>query len=110
MVTNKEHYDCPVENAVQILRGKWKILIVWKLTSKPRRFAELKRLVTGITEKILIQQLRELESDGVVYRKDFHEMPPKVEYSLTKHGQELKPVFDELWKWGNQYVRNSIRE
>ena len=110
MVTNTENHECPIEDAVQILSGKWKILILWKLTSKPRRFAELKRLVAGITEKMLIQQLRELESDGVISRTDFHEMPLKVEYSLTKHGQDLKPVFDELWKWRSEYVQNSVWE
>ncbi|MEH2248121.1 winged helix-turn-helix transcriptional regulator [Nostoc sp.] len=107
MVVNKEHHDCPVEDAIQILSGKWKILILWKLTDKPRRFAELKRLVAGITEKMLIQQLRELETDGVIYRKDYHQMPLKVEYSLTQQGQELKPIFDELWKWGSHSLRSN---
>lgn len=104
MVANKERHDCPVEDALHILIGKWKILILWKLIDKPRRFAELKRLVSGITEKMLIQQLRELESDGVIERKDYQQMPLKVEYSLAQKGQELKPVFDELWKWGSKHI------
>lgn len=107
MVVNHKHYNCPVEDAIEVLRGKWKILILWKLTDKPRRFAELKQLVAGITEKMLIQQLRELETDGVIFRKDYQEMPLKVEYSLTQQGQKLKPIFDELWKWRSEHIQDS---
>jgi DNA-binding HxlR family transcriptional regulator len=101
----KEHHNCPADAAVHVLSGKWKMLILWQLVEKPRRFGELKRSVSGITEKMLIQQLRELEDDSVIHRHDFQEIPPKVEYSLTEHGQKLKPVLDALWQWGCQHIQ-----
>ncbi|VEP16842.1 HTH-type transcriptional activator HxlR [Hyella patelloides LEGE 07179] len=107
MVRGEKDSDCPVESAVKVLSGKWKILILWELRETPKRFAELRRGVTGITEKMLIQQLKELEKDRIIHRKDFHEMPPKVEYSLTERGRKLKPVFDALWKWGREQIQES---
>lgn len=103
---NKEHTGCPAEAAVQVLSGKWKMLILWQLVEKPRRFCELRRSVSGITEKMLIQQLRELENDGVIHRKDFQEVPPKVEYSLTEHGQKLKPILNALEHWGDEHLQH----
>lgn len=105
----RELCPCPIDVAVQVVSGKWKIIILWKLQQKPRRFGELKRVVTGITEKMLIQQLRELEQHGIINRKDFQEMPLRVEYSLTEQGQKLKPIFDALWQWGEVYIQDSYQ-
>lgn len=102
--TQREQYRCPVDAAIQVLRGKWKILILWKLQGKSMRFGELKRSLPDITEKMLIQQLRELEQHEIIYRHDFQEMPLRVEYSLTQRGQKLKPIFDALWQWGEEHI------
>src|SRR5436305_9636612 len=78
-----------LEAALAVVGGKWKPIVLWHLASGPRRFGELRRLVTGISEKMLIQQLREMQGDGIVARKDFREIPPRVEYSLTSFGVSL---------------------
>ena len=82
-------YGCGLEAALAVVGGKWKPIVLWHLAGGPRRFGELRRLVTGISEKMLIQQLREMEADGIVARKDFREIPPRVEYSLTEFGVSL---------------------
>ncbi len=97
-------FRCGVEAALSVIAGKWKVLILWHL-DEPRRFGELKRRVTGISEKVLIQQLRELECDGVVNRKDFQEVPPKVEYSLTPFGRSLKVALTPLCDWGKKHTK-----
>jgi DNA-binding HxlR family transcriptional regulator len=107
METQRVLCNCPIDAAVQALSGKWKIIILWKLREKPMRFGELKRAVAGITEKMLIQQLRELEQDEIIYRQDFQEMPLRVEYSLTHKGRKLRPVFDALWQWGQEHLHHS---
>jgi DNA-binding HxlR family transcriptional regulator len=83
-------YNCPVEAAIDVIGGKWKPLILWWLHHRTHRFAELRRLMPGITEKMLTQQLRELEADGIVHRRIYPTVPPKVEYSLTYYGRSLK--------------------
>ncbi len=97
-------FRCGVEAALSVIGGKWKVMILWHL-DEPQRFGELKRRVTGISEKVLIQQLRELESDGVVNRKDFQEVPPKVEYSLTAFGRSLKVALTPLCDWGKKHTK-----
>jgi DNA-binding HxlR family transcriptional regulator len=97
-------YSCGLEAALEIIGGKWKPLILWALSSGPRRFGELRRLVVGISEKMLIQQLRELETDGIVDRKDFREVPPKVEYSLTPFGVTLRQAIGPLCEWGTAHM------
>ncbi|MBD3881873.1 helix-turn-helix transcriptional regulator [Phormidium tenue FACHB-886] len=94
-----------VQTTLQILGGKWKILILWHLKDTARRYSELKRLIPEITEKMLIQQLRELENDGIVQRTVFSEMPPKVEYSFTEYGRRLEPVLQTLCRWGEQHLK-----
>ena len=94
-------FSCGLEAALSVIGGKWKILIIWQLASRPRRFGELRRFVDGVTEKMLIQGLKELEKDGVVSRRDFREVPPKVEYSLTERGVELANVLRPLCEWGD---------
>lgn len=89
-----------VQATLKVLGGKWKILILWHLKDKARRFSDLKRLIPEITEKMLIQQLRELEKDEIVNRKVYSDVPPKVEYSFTDYGRSLEPALKVLCEWG----------
>ena len=91
---------CPAEAAVRVIGGRWKVPIVYHLLDGTLRFSELKRRLGGVTQKMLTQQLRELEADGIVTRKVYAEVPPRVEYSLTEAGASLKPVVDAMCKWG----------
>ena len=91
---------CPAESALAVIGGRWKILILYRLFERPHRFSELKRSLRNCTQKMLIQQLREMEADGIVRRKVFAQVPPKVEYSLTPRGRTLKPIVDAMCKWG----------
>jgi DNA-binding HxlR family transcriptional regulator len=95
---------CPVRTTLNVLGGKWKLLILSYLLDEPRRYGELRRLVPEITEKMLIQELRELETDGIVARTVHQTVPPRVDYSLTGQGQRVRPVFAELLGWGKQYL------
>jgi len=95
--------ECPCEYALRYIGGAWKILIVVILDrGKIRRYAELKRVLVGITPKMLAQQLREMEADGLIARTVYPEVPPRVEYQLTPFGETLRPVIDAMWTWGNQ--------
>jgi DNA-binding HxlR family transcriptional regulator len=93
-----------VQATLKVLGGKWKLLILWHLKDSARRYSELKRLIPEITEKMMIQQLRELESDGIVIRNTLSEMPPKVEYAFTDYGRTLIPVFQPLCEWGKEHL------
>ncbi|MEU0536772.1 winged helix-turn-helix transcriptional regulator [Amycolatopsis tolypomycina] len=95
-------YACGLDAAVDVIGGRWKALILWALHAEPLRFGELKRKVAGISEKMLIQALRELEADEIVHREVFHEVPPKVEYSLTGLGQRLNTALLPLGDWGEE--------
>jgi DNA-binding HxlR family transcriptional regulator len=98
---------CPVTATMKVLGGKWKpILINAIYFTAPARFGELKRSVIGITQSMLTQQLRELEDDGIISRKIYAEIPPKVEYTLTDFGLTLSPVIQTLAEWGNEYKLN----
>ncbi|BCL12514.1 winged helix-turn-helix transcriptional regulator [Micromonospora sagamiensis] len=103
---NEKMYQCGVDAAMDVVGGKWKALILWALHSEPYRFNALRRTLPGISERILIQQLRQLESDGVVRREVHPEMPPRVEYSLTEFGESLNEALLPLGEWG---VRNMQR-
>lgn len=94
-----------VQATLKVLGGKWKLLILWNLKDQPRRFAELKRLMPETTEKMLIQQLRELESDKIVNRIVYSEVPPKVVYSFTSYGKSLEPVLKCLCDWGEAHLQ-----
>ncbi|HYG83673.1 MAG TPA: helix-turn-helix domain-containing protein [Verrucomicrobiae bacterium] len=96
-------YDCGLGAAFQVIGGKWKALLLWEIHYKPIRFGELKRRVPGISEKMLIQQLREMEKDGVISRKAYHEVPPRVEYSITEFGTTLNEALVPLSDWGLKY-------
>lgn len=97
-------YLCGLDAAVDVIGGKWKVLILWALHAQPRRFGQLKREVSGVSEKMLIQQLRQLEADGLVERESFHEIPPRVEYSLTNLGESLNEALGPLGDWGEQHM------
>ena len=92
--------NCPVSATLNLIGGKYKALILWHLTGRTLRFSELQRLVPGATPKMLTQQLRELEGNGLVLRTVFPVVPPKVEYSLTEKGITLGPILDAMFKWG----------
>ena len=100
----KDNHGCPVQGTINVLSGKWKVLVVWHLGFGHRRFAELRDLVSGISEKVLSSQLRELATDGVVRRTTKPVVPPQVTYSLTKAGDELIPLMSELCHWGTRYL------
>jgi len=108
-VTRNGQTNCPVETTLAVIGGKWKPLVLWRLKSGVRRFGELQRLIPGVTRKVLTQHLRELERDGIVARKVYGEVPPKVEYSLTKYGLTLRPLLDELCEWGSRHDRRAAR-
>jgi DNA-binding HxlR family transcriptional regulator len=91
---------CPAEATLGVIGGRWKVPILWHLLVGTRRFSELRRALGNVTQKMLAQQLRELERDGVVSRKVYAEVPPKVEYSLTARGRSLRPVVESMCKWG----------
>jgi DNA-binding HxlR family transcriptional regulator len=95
--------ECPVRTALSVIGGKWKPVVAYYLLQGTKRFGELRRLIPDATQKMLTQQLREMERDGVVARKIYHEVPPKVEYSLTKYGFTLRPVMAELCEWGERH-------
>jgi DNA-binding HxlR family transcriptional regulator len=95
---------CPAEATIEVLGGRWKAHVIWLLLQGTRRFGELYRGLPGVTQKVLTQQLRELEADGVLSRKVFAQVPPKVEYSLTERGRSLKPVIDAMCRWGKGRV------
>lgn len=91
---------CPAEMTLRVIGGRWKVPILYHLFGQTRRFSELKRSMPGVTQKMLTQQLREMEADGLLNRKVYAEVPPRVEYSLTSLGESLKPVVDSMCRWG----------
>lgn len=101
-------YTCGLGPALDVVGGKWKALILWEINTQPRRFGELRRLIPGISEKMLIQQLREMEADGIVHRELFHEVPPRVEYSITKLGAELNTALGPLGDWGEKHMKTIL--
>lgn len=101
----EKQYYCSVELTLQVIGGKWKPIIIHHLaTDGTLRFSEIKRAIPNITQKMLTQQLRELESDGVVHREVYAQVPPKVEYSLTELGRSVMPVIESLCGWGKRYA------
>lgn len=101
---SQRKYTCPIELTLSVIGGKWKILILWNLVKRERRYSELKYLLPGITHKMLIQQLKELNTDGIIKRKVFNEVPLRVEYNLTKEGKRLIDVIYTMRKWGFKYL------
>lgn len=99
-------YICPVEATLELVGGKYKTLILWHLSGGVLRFGELKKIISSATPAMLTKQLRELESDGLIVRKVYPVVPPKVEYSLTPQGQSFIPIMREMQKWGEDYLRS----
>lgn len=95
---------------MHVIGGKWKLILLANLAQGPVRFGELSRRMPECSEKMLIQSLRELEQDGLVHRKQYPEVPPRVEYSLTNEGHELLPALHEMRKWGKQFIINRLGE
>ncbi|MFD7322376.1 winged helix-turn-helix transcriptional regulator [Streptomyces sp. NPDC059875] len=105
MAKGKTEYDCGLDAAVDVVGGKWKPLILWALHAHgATRFGELRRRIAGVSEKVLIQQLRELEADGIVHREIYREVPPRVEYSLTDLGEALNTALLPLGEWGARFM------
>lgn len=101
--------NCPVRRTLELLSGKWRTHIIYELCKNPSsRFGELKKAVPRITNAMLTNTLRDLESLGIVHREQFNEIPPHVEYSLTEKGKALLPVFVELAKWGEEHLEEQI--
>lgn len=99
-----DEISCPVTATMQVLGGKWKSILINAIYhTSPARFGELKRSVKGITPSMLTQQLRELEEDGLISRKIYAEIPPRVEYTLTEFGLTLSPIMQSMAKWGEEY-------
>lgn len=103
MKTKDELPVCPVATAVSLVGGKWKLLIIRNLRMRSWRFNELQRDLKGISQKVLTDSLRQMMDDGLVYRHDYQEMPPRVDYSLTELGEKLLPIMDALADFGNYY-------
>jgi DNA-binding HxlR family transcriptional regulator len=97
----KRDFSCGLDVALAVVGGKWKPLVLFHLGGGPRRFGELRRLVTGISEKVLIQQLKELEADGMISRTDYRELPPRVDYAMTAFGRTLATALMPLCAWGD---------
>ncbi len=109
MVNNKKKINCPVEITLEVIGGQWKVLILRELFKGVKRFCELHRVINGITQKMLTQQLRNMEKHGIIHRKSYPQVPPKVEYSLTSLGRSLKPILDSMHKWGAKHFKEKNR-
>lgn len=102
-----KQYNCYFQLATDIIGGKWKGMVLWSLKKGVRRNGELKKMIPSISQKMLTQQLRELEDVGIVERLVYPEIPPKVEYKLTKYGEKLIPILYELHDWGRDYAKET---
>ena len=100
---SRELPACPVETTLMLIGDKWKVLILRDLLPGTKRFGELKKSIGTVSQKVLTAQLRNMEENGLVNRKVYAEVPPRVEYSLTELGQSLKPILDAMWNWGEDY-------
>jgi DNA-binding HxlR family transcriptional regulator len=101
----KRNIYYPVEVTLSVIGGRWKTVILFHLNNRVLRFGELKRFIPGVTQKMLTQQLREMERDGLIDRKVYAQVPPKVEYSLTEFGRSLRPILNLMCKWGSEHSK-----
>ncbi|MGH7998818.1 MAG: winged helix-turn-helix transcriptional regulator [Brasilonema sp.] len=101
---NHTRLTCEVETTLKVIGGRWKVLIIRELMDGIKRFGELQRALDGITQKMLTQQLREMEEDGIIHRKVYPQIPPKVEYSLTPLGESLQPILFAMHEWGVKHL------
>ena len=109
MLTKEELPACPVATTVQLIGNKWKLLILRNLLSRPWRFNEMLRSIPGISQKVLTDNLRALEADGIITRTVYPEVPPRVEYALSELGNSLRPIMDAMKAWGESY-QQAVRE
>ena len=100
--------DCPVEITLQLIGDKWKVLILRDLMPGTKRFGELKKSIGTVSQKVLTAQLRQMEESGLLTRKVYPEVPPRVEYTLTELGYSLKPILDAMWTWGENYKAQNM--
>lgn len=107
MADLQKKYRCSLELTMDLIGGKWKLIILWHLLDGTKRFSELKRLLPNITQKMLTIQLRELEEKGLVNREVYPQVPPKVEYSLTQYGESLKPILNDICSWSRAYAKDN---
>ena len=98
---------CPVTTTLSVIGGKWKPIILFVIKDEKKRFGEIKKIITAISQKMLTQQLRELEEDGIVHRKVYPVVPPKVEYSMTDYGRTLTPILDAMEAWGESHRKTA---
>jgi DNA-binding HxlR family transcriptional regulator len=107
--TTMTESDCPIKTTLDVIGGKWKPLILFFLKTGPKRFSDLRRSVPDVTQKMLTDRLRELEKDGIVHRKIYPQVPPRVEYSLTPYGKTLSRVLEAMCAWGIKHRRRTAR-
>ncbi len=110
MPNPKKSFACPVEDTLRVIAGRWKVIVLYYLFEDTLRFNELQRKIDGITQRTLTKQLRELEVDGIIRRKVYAEVPPRVEYSLTPLGRTLKPVLESMHEWSAKHARKLPKE
>lgn len=108
VISNKKILDCPVATTINLIGNKWKLLIIRDLMSGTKRFGELRKNLTGISQRVLTANLRDLENDGLLTRQVFAEVPPRVEYSLNKTGLSLQPIIRSMADWGTKYKNNQL--
>lgn len=108
VIPNKKISDCPVATTINLIGNKWKLLIIRDLLGGTKRFGELRKNLTGISQRVLTENLRALENDGLLDRRIFAEVPPRVEYSLNKTGLSLLPIISTMADWGTKYKNNQL--
>ncbi|MBQ9199957.1 MAG: helix-turn-helix transcriptional regulator [Lachnospiraceae bacterium] len=106
MKKKEELPECPVATTVSLIGSKWKLLIIRNLLNRPWRFNELQKSLEGISQKVLTDSLRSMEADGIITRTVYAEVPPRVEYALSELGESLRPIINDMAKWGNDYKDN----
>ncbi len=106
IIFRDKQYKCGIDVTLAVVGGKWKASILWHLAQQTMRFSELQRQFSDTTRKMLTQQLRELEADGLVHRKVYAQVPPKVEYSLTEKGRSIYPILDMMCNWARDHLRD----
>ncbi len=108
MKTKAELPDCPVATTVSLIGSKWKLLIMRNLLARPWRFNELQKNLEGISQKVLTDSLRSMESDGIITRTVYPEVPPRVEYALSEVGESMRPIIKSMEEWGTEYKQNIV--
>jgi DNA-binding HxlR family transcriptional regulator len=104
----EKEYRCGIDVTLAVVGGKWKASLLWHLAGRTMRFSELQRQFPDITRKMLTQQLRELEADGLVHRQVYRQVPPRVEYSLTARGRSIHPILEMMCEWGRAFARQRL--